>query len=250
MPNFSAGGIATPADAALMMQLGAEAVFVGSGIFKSADPAARANAIVQATTHFEDPDALAKVSERPRRRHARHRDLKAQGVGAPADPGLVADRLAREPGTVAGSCLARRSRRRAERIQEEGLTLDSRMDPVHTLPPDLPVPADDGACDHLPGSRAPSIRLTSTGSRVVDLAEVAHRAAVFFFYPRTGEAGKAAGPEWDAIPGARGCTPQSCGFRDLHGEFETLGVAVFGVSTQSPTTRASSSSAITCRSRC
>ena len=63
VPNFSAGGIATPADAALMMQLGAEAVFVGSGIFKSADPAARAKAIVQATTHFKDPDVLAKVSE-------------------------------------------------------------------------------------------------------------------------------------------------------------------------------------------
>ena len=63
VPNFSAGGIATPADAALMMQLGAQAVFVGSGIFKSADPAVRARAIVQATTHFKDPDMLAKVSE-------------------------------------------------------------------------------------------------------------------------------------------------------------------------------------------
>jgi pyridoxal 5'-phosphate synthase pdxS subunit len=63
VPNFSAGGIATPADAALMMQLGAEAVFVGSGIFKSSDPAARARAIVQATTHYKDPDVLVKVSE-------------------------------------------------------------------------------------------------------------------------------------------------------------------------------------------
>jgi pyridoxal 5'-phosphate synthase pdxS subunit len=63
VPNFSAGGIATPADAALMMQLGAEAVFVGSGIFKSSDPPARARAIVQATTHYKDPDVLAKVSE-------------------------------------------------------------------------------------------------------------------------------------------------------------------------------------------
>jgi pyridoxal 5'-phosphate synthase pdxS subunit len=63
VPNFSAGGIATPADAALMMQLGAEAVFVGSGIFKSSDPAVRAKAIVQATTHFRDPDILVKVSE-------------------------------------------------------------------------------------------------------------------------------------------------------------------------------------------
>ena len=63
VPNFSAGGIATPADAALMMQLGAEAVFVGSGIFKSEDPARRAVAIVQATTHYNDPDVLARVSE-------------------------------------------------------------------------------------------------------------------------------------------------------------------------------------------
>ena len=63
VPNFAAGGIATPADAALMMQLGAEAVFVGSGIFKSSDPASRARAIVQATTHYKDPDVLAKVSE-------------------------------------------------------------------------------------------------------------------------------------------------------------------------------------------
>jgi pyridoxal 5'-phosphate synthase pdxS subunit len=60
--NFSAGGIATPADAALMMQLGAEGVFVGSGIFKSADPASRANAIVQATTHYQDPAIVAEVS--------------------------------------------------------------------------------------------------------------------------------------------------------------------------------------------
>jgi pyridoxal 5'-phosphate synthase pdxS subunit len=63
VPNFSAGGIATPADAALMMQLGAEAVFVGSGIFKSTDPPKRAKAIVQATTHYKDADVLARVSE-------------------------------------------------------------------------------------------------------------------------------------------------------------------------------------------
>ena len=62
VPNFSAGGIATPADAALMMQLGAEAVFVGSGIFKSEDPAARAQAIVEATTYYNDPEKLARIS--------------------------------------------------------------------------------------------------------------------------------------------------------------------------------------------
>ncbi|MEA2304395.1 MAG: pyridoxal 5-phosphate synthase pdxS subunit, partial [Solirubrobacteraceae bacterium] len=63
VPLFSAGGIATPADAALMMQLGAEAVFVGSGIFKSSDPALRAAAVVEATTHFQDPERIARASE-------------------------------------------------------------------------------------------------------------------------------------------------------------------------------------------
>jgi len=63
VPNFSAGGIATPADAALMMQLGAESVFVGSGIFKSSDPAERAQAIVKAVTYYKDPDMLARISE-------------------------------------------------------------------------------------------------------------------------------------------------------------------------------------------
>lgn len=60
--NFAAGGLATPADAALMMQLGADGNFVGSGIFKSEDPASRARAIVEATTYYQDPDILAKVS--------------------------------------------------------------------------------------------------------------------------------------------------------------------------------------------
>jgi pyridoxal 5'-phosphate synthase pdxS subunit len=61
--NFAAGGVATPADAALMMQLGADGVFVGSGIFKSGDPAQRAHAIVQAVTHYKDPHVLAEVSK-------------------------------------------------------------------------------------------------------------------------------------------------------------------------------------------
>ena len=72
--NFVAGGISTPADAALVMQLGAEGVFVGSGIFKSEDPARMANAIVQATTHFEDPKIIAEVSQGPRGPDAGHRD--------------------------------------------------------------------------------------------------------------------------------------------------------------------------------
>ncbi len=83
VPNFAAGGIATPADAALMRQLGAEAVFVGSGIFKSDDPAPRAAAIVQATTHYDNPDILAKVSE----------NLGAPMVGINCDELLDTDRL-------------------------------------------------------------------------------------------------------------------------------------------------------------
>ena len=63
VPNFAAGGIATPTDASLMMQLGAESLFVGSGIFKSEDPAARAKAVVEATTHWDNPEILARVSE-------------------------------------------------------------------------------------------------------------------------------------------------------------------------------------------
>ena len=107
--------------------------------------------------------------------------------------------------------------------------MDSRTRPdLHTLP----VPLDDGACDHLPGSRVPSVRLASTAGRWVDVAEIAARPTVLFFYPRTGEPDRPAGPDWDAIPGARGCTPQGCGFRDLHGEFAALGVGIYGVSTQ------------------
>jgi peroxiredoxin len=103
---------------------------------------------------------------------------------------------------------------------------------LHRLPPDLPAPVDDGACDHLPGTSLPAVALPSTAGRSVKLDQVARGRAVLFFYPRTGEPGAPAGPEWDAIPGARGCTPQSCGFRDRHREFLARGVQVFGVSTQ------------------
>src|SRR5882672_2880643 len=95
---------------------------------------------------------------------------------------------------------------------------------VYTLPPDLPVPVDDGAADHLRGAAVPSLALAATSGGAVNLAELAREPAVLFFYPRTGEQGKSAGREWDLIPGARGCTPQSCGFRDLHGEFRALGL--------------------------
>src|SRR6267142_320282 len=103
---------------------------------------------------------------------------------------------------------------------------------AHSLPAGLPVPVDDGAADHLPGTVLPAVALPSTAGGTVRLDRATAGRAVLFFYPRTGEAGRSAGPQWDAIAGARGCTPQSCGFRDLHREFVALGVSVFGVSTQ------------------
>jgi peroxiredoxin len=100
------------------------------------------------------------------------------------------------------------------------------------LPENLPVPQDDGACDHLKGLEFPSILLRSTNGRLVDLAEEAAIATVVFFYPRTGTPSEPAPLDWDLIPGARGCTPQSCGFRDLYSEFRELGFRLFGASSQ------------------
>jgi peroxiredoxin len=81
----------------------------------------------------------------------------------------------------------------------------------------------------------PSLSLRSTGGEVVELRSIgAGGTAVLFCYPRTGRPGEPLPPGWDLIPGARGCTPQSCAFRDLHGEFADRGVRVFGLSAQSP----------------
>jgi peroxiredoxin len=107
-------------------------------------------------------------------------------------------------------------------------------DPL-TLPDDLPVPEDDGAADHLPGSAVPAVALEGSEGSSVRLDQVPGRAVVFA-YPRTGRPGEASlgGDEaWDAIPGARGCTPEVCGVRDSVGRFAALGVSVFGLSTQS-----------------
>lgn len=106
------------------------------------------------------------------------------------------------------------------------------MNDPFELPKNLPVPEDDGACNHLPGKDLPAIALAATSGRRVRVDEAAQSRAVFFFYPRTGRPGAAIPPTWDAIPGARGCTPHSCGFRDLHAEFKALGSAVYGVSSQ------------------
>jgi peroxiredoxin len=100
------------------------------------------------------------------------------------------------------------------------------------LPADLPVPQDDGAARHLAGMRLPAIALAATDGTQVDLASLAGRTVVYI-YPRTGRPGVALPDGWDAIPGARGCTPQSCSFRDHFAELRALGVArLFGLSTQ------------------
>ena len=93
------------------------------------------------------------------------------------------------------------------------------------------MPVDDGACDHLVGMSVPAIALPSTASRNVALAEIPGRTVVYA-YPRTGVPGEPSPDGWDLIPGVRGCTPQSCSFRDHHQELLDLGAEVFGLSTQ------------------
>jgi peroxiredoxin len=101
-----------------------------------------------------------------------------------------------------------------------------------SLPKDLPVPVDDGACTHLPGMAVPKIKLRSTKDRLVDLSAEQSPRVVVYCYPRTGRPGQPVRPEWDAIPGARGCTPETCAFRDHHRDLQKLGAEVFGFSTQ------------------
>lgn len=100
------------------------------------------------------------------------------------------------------------------------------MSDYTTLPPNLPVPEDDGAADHLPGLSIRSLSLPSNGRLVL------------YVYPRTGVQGEPLPEGWDDIPGARGCTPQSCAYRDALPEFEELGATVAGLSAQSPTEQA------------
>jgi peroxiredoxin len=111
-----------------------------------------------------------------------------------------------------------------------------RKDNLYELPSDIPVPIDDGACDHLLGAKVPSIKLRSTASRWVNLAEATEQKVVVYCYPRTGLPDKdfTGGMEvWNSIPGARGCTPQSCAFRDEFSRLQSLNVLLFGLSTQS-----------------
>jgi peroxiredoxin len=107
------------------------------------------------------------------------------------------------------------------------------LDPTR-LPDELPEPEDDGAADHLEGAKLPPVALAATDGSTVRLDQLPGRSVVFA-YPRTGRPGEEPpGGEagWNAIPGARGCTPEACSFRDEMARFRAAGVRVFGLSTQ------------------
>jgi peroxiredoxin len=102
------------------------------------------------------------------------------------------------------------------------------------LPEGLPVPVDDGAASHLPGRAMPALSLPATDGRQVALDALGPGRTVVYIYPMTGRPGVELPPGWDDIPGARGCTPESCAFRNLHDELLAAGAAqVFGLSSQS-----------------
>jgi len=100
-----------------------------------------------------------------------------------------------------------------------------------SLPEGLPEPQDDGAADHLTGTEVPSLVLDSSQGPV-DVGELCSSRAVIYIYPRTGKPGEASPPGWDALAGARGCTPQSCGFRDHAAELARCGACIAGASVQ------------------
>lgn len=111
----------------------------------------------------------------------------------------------------------------------------TRSDDLYALPANIAVPEDDGACDHLPGLPWPDVALPSTAGRSVSIGAIPAESVVVYFYPRTGRPDReplGGAQAWNAIPGARGCTPQACSYRDHYRELKALGAEVFGVSTQ------------------
>ena len=113
------------------------------------------------------------------------------------------------------------------------------MADVYELPKDLPIPLDDGATDHLVGMSLPQVALMSTLGHAMELGEMAIKGnnkgkLVIYCYPMTGQPDVPLPEGWDQIPGARGCTPQSCVFRDHYQELQALGAEVMGLSVQTP----------------
>ena len=106
------------------------------------------------------------------------------------------------------------------------------MTNLNQLPTDLPVPQDDGACNHLLGMPLPNVALLATDGSMVNLLQLPGRL-VIYCYPMTGQPNVPLPEGWDQIPGARGCTPQSCAFRDHYQELQALHANVFGLSVQS-----------------
>lgn len=106
------------------------------------------------------------------------------------------------------------------------------MTNLNQLPTDLPIPQDDGAANHLLGMRIPDLSLRATAGKQINVGAIKSRL-VIYCYPMTGQPNVALPDGWDQIPGARGCTPQSCAFRDHHQELQTLGAEVIGLSVQS-----------------
>jgi peroxiredoxin len=107
------------------------------------------------------------------------------------------------------------------------------MSDYTTLPDDLPVPEDDGAAAHLPNLALPPLRLPATDGSEVPLDRLGEGRTIIYIYPMTGRPGVALPQGWDEIPGARGCTPESCGFRDHYAELRAAGVErVYGLSSQ------------------
>ncbi len=102
---------------------------------------------------------------------------------------------------------------------------------LNELPKDLPVPQDDGAADHLKGKRLPNVKLAATNGQVIDLGDLPG-TVVIYCYPMTGQPNVPLPDGWNQIPGARGCTPQSCSFRDHYQEIRALGADVIGLSVQ------------------
>jgi peroxiredoxin len=103
---------------------------------------------------------------------------------------------------------------------------------LNQLPANLPRPKDDGAAKHLPGMALPDLALPSTSNRSVNLSKIAAPRTVIYCYPMTGRPDRKLPDGWDDIPGARGCTPETCGFRDHHKDLARLHADVYGVSTQ------------------